>query len=352
MKRPRVTTHTRSEAPRGRREGIALMVALLFVLLLTVIAVEFAYESQVDAAFSSTHLERQHARVAARSAVAQGMALLAQDVANPANEGGAQYDAYIDLWGLGVPYVQLNDAILQATVDDESGKIPLNRLVTAEGEVDELLLEATRYIMVWREAPEDTAEAIVEWMGGTGDDAGGAFGATEYEQLEVPYALKAAPFDAVEELLLVRGITPEVYFGDPEADPPLLPLSELFTVHGAPDSRINLNTAPREVLEAIREAAGENYPDVEALLNIRESESALDSLDYAYDTGILRQADPDQPSLLDDRFAVESRRYRIRGHGLAGEVMLRVEAYVDRSGGPGRGGSQGMFRILDWRVIQ
>ena len=58
----------------GREEGMALLLALLFVTLLSVIVVEYCYETQVDAALATNDASDFEAYVAARSAIASGLA--------------------------------------------------------------------------------------------------------------------------------------------------------------------------------------------------------------------------------------------------------------------------------------
>ncbi len=59
----------------------------------------------------------------------------------------------------------------------------------------------------------DTAEAILDWL--DEDDEPRDYGAeTEYYMtLPTPYAAKNGPLDSIEELLLVKGVTPELLFG-------------------------------------------------------------------------------------------------------------------------------------------
>lgn len=59
----------------------------------------------------------------------------------------------------------------------------------------------------------DTADAILDWL--DEDDEPRPMGAEEeyYATLPTPYAPRNGPIDTVEELLLVRGVTPELLFG-------------------------------------------------------------------------------------------------------------------------------------------
>jgi DNA uptake protein ComE-like DNA-binding protein len=60
---------------------------------------------------------------------------------------------------------------------------------------------------------EDVADAILDWM--DTDEESREYGCESeyYQTLEPPYYCKNGPLDTVEELLLVRGVTPQLLFG-------------------------------------------------------------------------------------------------------------------------------------------
>src|SRR5207249_12115122 len=66
---------------------------------------------------------------------------------------------------------------------------------------------------------DDVAGAIVDWR--DSDDTASASGAESqyYLSLSPPYTCKNAPFETVEELMLVRGVTPQLLYGDGSAPP-------------------------------------------------------------------------------------------------------------------------------------
>lgn len=84
----------------------------------------------------------------------------------------------------------------------------------------------------------EIAASILDWR--DEDDAVNAGGAEAkyYRTLSPPYEPRNADLDTLEELLLVKGVTPEI----------LLKVKPYVTVDG--DSAVNLNTAPGPVLRA------------------------------------------------------------------------------------------------------
>lgn len=95
---------------------------------------------------------------------------------------------------------------------EQTGKVPIN-----EGIVDAALITRMLENLGYeRHVAEIVADSIVDWR--DEDDLHGINGAEDqyYEGLDRPYQSKDAPFDAVEELLLVRGVTREMFYGTPE----------------------------------------------------------------------------------------------------------------------------------------
>ena len=62
-----------------------------------------------------------------------------------------------------------------------------------------------------------------------------------------PYKAKNANFDTLEELLLVKGMTSEILYGNNEKKG----IIDLLTVYSRTSIKINVNAAPKEVLMAI-----------------------------------------------------------------------------------------------------
>lgn len=347
----------------GREDGIALILTLLFVVLLAAIVVEYGYEARVETGQTQAGLNQFQAELAARSAVHAGISLLYADAypesldtedssSSSSDEvSSAQYDALDESWALGVPFDRLNDAVMQCTISDECGKLNLNALVTTgpDGEqVNEAVEQPLRQLFLNRNVLEDPVDAIIDWIDGVGDERTLGAESTYYESLEVPYACKDAPLTNVEELLLIRGITADVFFGDPDTDQ--LPLTELLTVCGDEDEfKINVNTAPLEVLEAVC-AACERPGLAEVIITRRETSPFLTADDLnaelGLETGTGGQGGDDPLASL---LTIQSQCFRVRGHGIAGESKIRIEAYVSREE---TSDAAVPLRILDWRVVR
>ncbi|MBI3322556.1 MAG: general secretion pathway protein GspK [Candidatus Omnitrophica bacterium] len=118
-------------------------------------------------------------------------------------------------------------------LQDEERKISLE---TAPPEVLDGLLAATGALEADREVIVDS---ILDWR--DKDQEKRPYGAENfhYQGLHPAYDCKDGPFESAEELLFVRGMTPELFSA----------ISPYVTAHGS--GRVNVNTAGPEVLRAL-----------------------------------------------------------------------------------------------------
>lgn len=125
---------------------------------------------------------------------------------------------------------------VQYGVQDEESRINLN---TADAKV------LSRLFQMVADLEEDMADSIaysiVDWRDSDTFMNHPDHGAEDnyYEELDLPYESKDEPFDVVDEVLLVRGMTQEIFEK----------AKDKITVLGA--GGVNINTAPREVLSAL-----------------------------------------------------------------------------------------------------
>jgi len=397
-------------------------LTLLFVVLLTVLVVEFAYEAQVEASYSLNSGNDFQARLAARSAVFKGISLLETDrlQAELAQDGeSSPVDSRLSSWALPGEFEPLNDAVMRATITDEYGKINLNALVdysTGDKVVRPHLRIALEELFSQRASaagidvdPEPLVSSIVDWL--DEDDENDENGAESefYEASENPYPCKNGPMDSLEELLLIRGMTPDLYFGVKGVEPPQLPLSEFLTVHGDWLGRINPNTVYidyetglSDVLEAFSlgcidagmvteldyEQMCQDMLSVEdefgAFQSVEEIRSGgyvtpIDLTEYVQDDGRGGRGnnntlDTSQAELevLRQLFTVHSHVFRIYGDALLDDIMVRNEVYLlrvpqdpntldwpdgsvqlpDHPIYSGLELPEEFYRILEWKVIQ
>lgn len=95
-------------------------------------------------------------------------------------------------------------------LEDESTRLNLNTLLISEKTMPDV---GRTFLMALPGMTEDVADAILDWL--DADDEPRELGAEidYYSALAPAYAPKNGPLETVEELLLVRGVTPQLLFG-------------------------------------------------------------------------------------------------------------------------------------------
>jgi general secretion pathway protein K len=227
----------------GSQRGIVLLLVLWILSILMVIAMSFSFITRTDAYSALAFKEGVENKFLAEAGVERGIMEL---VYRSVNKGQT-----VTLEGMGLLKTdgrvyngQLGDGSYLYRVTDESGKININALTDASGIVMKNLLINSG---VSTENADVIVDSILDWK--DPDDLHRLNGAESdyYLSLPNPYRAKNANFDTVEELLLVRGVTPEILYGDGEKQGMIRHL----TTSPETSFGINVNAAPREVLMAI-----------------------------------------------------------------------------------------------------
>ena len=210
-----------------RRRGLVLVIVLIVVVLLSLGAYSFTdlmLTHHESATLAGTQLQT---RLFVDSGVDFTKAFLSQDRVTRTDAGGI-FDNPDTFRGKTViededPNLRGSFAILSPNLDDEgnlggvrygledeSTRLNLSTLMSLEklqpGTAKTLL-------MALPEMTEEIADAILDWL--DTDDEQRDLGAEVgyYSGLSPPYAPKNGPLETVEELLLVRGVTPALLFG-------------------------------------------------------------------------------------------------------------------------------------------
>jgi general secretion pathway protein K len=234
-------------AAAGQR-GIALVIVLLVLALLLTIAGEFALamrlEGRTTLNFGATVAAGHLAQAGYHRAVAEILRSVSQPGANPPA-------VYLDETGLLVfrrsPVVApkaptredlpLGPGRFSYRLTDEGGRINANTSVPSF----RALLEA---LEVSREVRDAIVDSVQDWTDGNENYRLNGAESDYYLSLPAPYRAKNARLDSIEELLQVKGVTPQIFYGTPDKPG----LSEYVTVFGG---RINVNTAGEPVLRAL-----------------------------------------------------------------------------------------------------
>jgi len=314
---------------RKNERGVILVVVVWALTLLMVFAAELASTMRLEGLTAGIYQEEVEAYYLALAglhralyqwgrAQQQGMTML--------NQPGAlgrmqQQEEHQDIWTRGDGRWQSEEfgaGGYWVRVNDEGGKISLNQ-------ADEVALRQSFTNLGFDPKFGDAlSDAILDWR--DTDSFVRLHGAeTEYYlSLPIPYPAKDGPFDTLDELLLVRGVTPALFYGG---------LRDLFTVYSTGGgANLNLLTAGPLVLQA---ALG---IDADAARDLVQRRAEANSLDLAnlMPGGAGRGLNFGLPSIV----TIES-----IGYLNTGGVTRRLSAVVQRVG-------LNQFRFLRWQDRQ
>jgi general secretion pathway protein K len=259
---------------------------------------------------------------------------------------------------------------LSLLITDELGRIQVNALVNHPdtrqfNEAQRTLWERFLQYYVDRKdlklelkndsEPTAIINSLKDWMDSKDDDAITGLSGAEtsyYEGRRPPYAARNGPLTDLEDLLLVKGITPELYYGTPETPG----ISRYLTVFGmAPGQgtgvsfpgRINMTTADIPVLFALLPA--ENKELVEAINELRQDIASGKQKADLRNPAWLNQVPGLAELKLDPKvITMSSDLFRVESTASLHDAETTVTAVLERVQAPKMG--KWTCRILSWQV--
>ena len=361
--------------------GVALIVTIFIVALVTVLVLEYHFDATVELELAANHGQDIQAYHLAMSGVSFARAVLQRDDATADGPGDFWYDqlgAGAPLSGFCYPpqlFLSLanetgdsvvGDGFTGATASpeangetseegsdegcvslriiDEQGKLPLNALRPEPGS-DAPELEESEWYKIFVaffdsfEIDQEKIFALVDWVDTNDSPSPGGSGAESgyYEGLETPYTAANRPMRSLAELRLVRGFDYETLAKlFPGTQPEAMADTDLggnayLTAQGTDPKviRVNLNTASKEVLQALldglTESAGGSADVVEDIVTKRQEEQ-FDELSDVNDFITESQVQ----TRLRDVADVKSRYFRVESTGVVGVIQKKVVAVIER----------------------
>jgi general secretion pathway protein K len=226
---------------RRHQSGVALVLVLWVITLLSVIAGNFAFSMRGEAIIARNLVSSAQAQSLADAGVQKAWFELSKPLTD------------LQRWqanGVAHPFT-VGDAVLTVTLQDETGKVDLN---TAS---DALLQGLFKSVGLNEESSAALVDAVLDWR--DADKLRRLHGAEEddYRSAGKSYAPSNSPFETIDELQRVLGMSPELY----------RKLAPALTVYSK-QAGVNTAVAQRAVLLAI---PGVNPAMVEQYLAQRES---------------------------------------------------------------------------------
>lgn len=186
------------------QRGVALLVVLWVMTILTVIVAQFCFSMRSEVNVTRNFRDSAKAYYHARAGVQYALYYMVNAGALPAEVAEGQENIP---WRVNVenPRVAFGDGAFQIHVGNESGRVNINM---ADANLLEMLFSG---VELDEQEVEIIVDSIQDWR--DIDSLHRIHGAESdyYERLPEPYSCGNSPFRAVEDLLLVRGVTPEIF---------------------------------------------------------------------------------------------------------------------------------------------
>lgn len=292
------------------QKGSALVIALVVTAVMAAVIVEIISVVHGQASRTSAFIEGRKAAV-----VAEGGVEIAKRYLATLPKGYTHLDKS--------SFVMTVDGIaLEASVEDESGKIQVNSLVFPNGEVDERAYSSIRSLFSSATVEPSATDALADWLDIDGTSRPGGAEAGYYTRLADAYSPKNGHLDTLGELALVKGIGAK----------PMESLTKFLTVYT--DGLVNINTAPKEVIMALSDEITPSMAD--GLIERRSEKPFSDTAGVRGVKGFETLGFG-----LQGRIKVKSDIFRVRTRAISEGVAKEVEAVV-RLGKPGE--------VLYWRA--
>jgi len=243
---------------RSSRRGSALLAVLWLVAALSAIALSVGGTVRGEMERTSTALDGTRAYYLATGALERALLYMqwGQQYRNP--DGSSQY---YNSWTRSLRFTfPSGEAVVE--IVPETAKLNLNIARPQD------LLRLLAALGVQPDPARQITTAIVDWRSAAGEERFTDFD-RYYLSLAPSFRSPHASFQQVEELLAVRGITPELFHGrlDRDAQGRLTPragLKDCVSIYGG--TSVDVNTAPAAVLAAV----GLGEQEVNAVLQARE----------------------------------------------------------------------------------
>ena len=238
----------------SKAKGVALVMVLWVVAILSVMVLEFCFAMRTEVNITSNYKEEFQQYAMAEGGVQRAIA----ELIYKHDPGVQQMRKTMKLeeippekkeWVLdGRPYLlSFDQGECEIRVVSEAGKININLIS------ESTLRKIIGNLGLDEEKRDIVVDSILDWR--DADDFYRINGAENdyYQSLKEPYYCKNGNLDSVEELLLVRGVTPDLFYGkkrirnEGEDSQAQIGLKDIFSIY-ATGEQIDINSATPVVL--------------------------------------------------------------------------------------------------------
>jgi general secretion pathway protein K len=299
-----------SRIPPARDDkGIALVLTLLAVAIITAMVVEFSYDVYVSTSSLYNWQNAQELSLTARSAVRLGARLVSEMIATD------NYNPGVFEMSQKIPFSDV-DGTISLKIDDENGKFNLKTLVNQNGTLNRDAYDSLVRLLTALQLKPELADRIVYWINPL----------LEPELRSSEHPSKGADLDSIDELLLVPGMDSKSYER----------LRPYVTIYG--NGSININGADIPVLLSLSSSIDEGM--AQNIIRYRKDTPFMKTTDIlkvmGFDNAVgislgtgFTNMKGTSPALI----CTQGTAFRIIGTAQSGKLKRIVDSVIDISGG-------------------
>jgi general secretion pathway protein K len=281
-------------------KGMAVVLVMMIVALMTAMVVEFASATYTASAALSNWGYGQRLSLAARS----GVTLLAKVLADNYGAYSYTYPGVVESPVVGI--LKDFEGQVMLRIEDENAKFNLNSLILPNDTLDATAYASFKRLLDNLGLDEQIADRIADWID---HDREPRFGGFEE-------SAKNAYLDSVDELYLII---------DPDSCKKLLPLVTVYGMGQVYAGTININTASKPVLMALNDNLTQELAErIESFRSLEPFKEASDIVKVAGFEGTLGQS-------LMGRIAVKASNLRLISTASENRVKRIIDCVVEVS---------------------
>ena len=338
------------KALKGSSKGVALIIVLWIVVILSAIGMEFSYSMRIETDCNKNFSDRQRAYFGARSGIERAVKEIVRHHEARRIIKDIEKEPIWNLRGES-NHFSLGDIDITVKIEPENAKININSL--SEESLKEIFLQ----MGLSEEKTEGIINCFFDWN--DGDNLHRMMGAEReyYRELHPSYQPPNTPVEVIEELMMIKGIDADLFYGkdalptaadftleDGEKKKSVIGegLSSVFTVHSGRQisrdpnafigpfrsifsSKVDVNSAPRAVLMSLPLM---DEKIVQAIINARKEKPITTKAELVELIGLSSYTGIEKYITLTQR---TSRYYTITSTAFSGEegVSHCISAIVD-----------------------
>ena len=271
------------------QRGVAIVMAMLIVALATSVAAYAAWQQNLWIRQSDNLSAHAQALAVSRAALYFGELVLIKDLQNssPANVDHLKED-----WATYALTTPVEGGSVSGKITDQQGLFNVNNLAATNLADRTMQLRWFNALLLALDLPASLADALQDYV--DADDQG-AKEDLAYLGKSEPYRTANQPIYSIDELNRVEGFDDKVLAKLKPfitAIPEITPPSQGSSIPTIPATPLNVNTAPKEVLEAVFGSAAGS-----AIETLRDKTPFKDFDDFqAQTTHLLGQPNPQNPA--------------------------------------------------------